>query len=182
MDLGVYDLVLFREGYATIARQITIRPGQVVSMGDRLQPGESVRPEGRATKTHDRRDERVTYEEKRREEIARRDSDGMDDWRERPAAAWKSATGTRMTRKAGRWRGKTASAACASTSSRATPRSTSTAVRRHRRRPARLRVGLRLKPGEHRIAVVRPGHKAEEQEFTVAVGEEVELEFDLESE
>jgi hypothetical protein len=45
----------------------------------------------------------------------------------------------------------------------------------------RARNGLRLEPGEHRIAVVRPGHQAEEQEFTVAAGEEVELEFELDS-
>jgi hypothetical protein len=45
----------------------------------------------------------------------------------------------------------------------------------------RARNGLRLEPGEHRIAVVRPGHQAEEQEFTVAAGQEVELEFELDS-
>ena len=42
---GVYDLVLYRDGYKTIARQITIRPGTVMSVDDRLQPGESTRPE-----------------------------------------------------------------------------------------------------------------------------------------
>ena len=45
----------------------------------------------------------------------------------------------------------------------------------------RSRNGLRLEPGEHRIAVVRPGHQAEEQEFTVAAGQELELEFELDS-
>jgi hypothetical protein len=45
----------------------------------------------------------------------------------------------------------------------------------------RLRNGLRLEPGQHRIAVVRPGHRAEEQEFTVAPGQEVDLDIELES-
>ena len=45
----------------------------------------------------------------------------------------------------------------------------------------RLRNGLRLEPGQHRIAVVRPGHRAKEQEFTVAAGEEVDLDIELEA-
>ena len=183
LDRGVYDLVLFREGYATIARQITIRPGQVVSMGDRLQPGESVRPEDLATKTHDRRDERVTYEEKRREEIARRDSDGMDDWRERARRRMEERD-----RYEDDEEGRPVAGEDGVSRLRLDIEPSDASVYLDGRFVGtgadlqRLRVGLRLEPGEHRIAVVRPGHKAEEQEFTVAVGEEVELEFDLESE
>jgi hypothetical protein len=44
-----------------------------------------------------------------------------------------------------------------------------------------LRGGLAVSPGSHRLAVVRPGHKAVEKELTVKEGEDVRLEIALES-
>lgn len=189
LDRGTYDVVLFREGYKTIARQITIRPGQVISLGDRMQPGESVRPEDLATKTHERRDERISSEEERRDEIARRDRDGMDDWRERAR---------RRMEERDRYEGRD-DAEGRTQAEESDDRASGAGRLRLDIEPSdasvyldgrfvgtasdlqRARNGLRLEPGEHRIAVVRPGHKAEEQEFTVAAGEDVELEFELES-
>jgi hypothetical protein len=181
LDRGVYDVVLFREGYKTIARQVTVRSGQVISMGDRLEPGESVRPQDLATKTHDRRDERVRSEEERREEIARRGDDGMDDWRDRARRRMDERD-----RYEGNDRGQERSDDGAGrvrievepsdASVYLDGRFVGTAIDLQR-----ARNGIRLEPGEHRIAVVRPGHQAEEQEFTVAAGEEVELEFELDS-
>jgi hypothetical protein len=186
MDRGVYDVVLFREGYKTIARQITIRSGQVISMDDRMQPGESVRPQDLATKTHDRRDERIRSEEERRDEIARRGNDGMDDWRDRARRRMEERDryedgdraedrGTPEDRVDGSGRVRL-DVEPSDASVYLDGRFVGTASDLQR-----ARNGLRLEPGEHRIAVVRPGHKAEEQEFTVAAGEEVELEFDLDS-
>lgn len=179
LDRGVYDLVLYREGYETIARQITIRSGQVISIDDRLKPGESVRPEDIATKTHDRRDERVRSEEERREEIARRERDDMDDWRER--ARRRLEERDRYEDEEGRAEEDGSSRLRleiepSDASVYLDGRFVGTGIDLER-----LRNGLRLEPGEHRVAVVRPGRKAEEQQFTVAAGEEVELEFDLES-
>ncbi len=44
---------------------------------------------------------------------------------------------------------------------------------------ARLRAGLIVDPGEHRIEVVRPGRQSEEKSFSVRAGEEVRLEIEL---
>ena len=44
-----------------------------------------------------------------------------------------------------------------------------------------LRGGLAVAPGTHRLAVVRPGHKAVEKDFTVKQGEDVRLDIALES-
>lgn len=187
LDRGTYDVVLFREGYKTIARQITVRSGQVISLGDRMQPGDSVRPEDLVTKTHDRRDERIRSEEERRAEIERGErGDGMDDWRERARrrmeernryedddrdddAGVRGEDGDVI----GRLR---LDVEPEDASVYVDGRFVGTGIDLQR-----LRNGLRLEPGEHRIAVVRPGRKAVEQQFTVAAGEEVELEFDLES-
>lgn len=183
LDRGVYDVVLFREGYKTIARQITIRSGQVISMDDRMQPGESVRPEDLATKTHDRRDERIRSEEERRDEIARRDRDGMDDWRERARRRMEERDryedGGRDEERGAYDDGSGRLHLDVEPSDASVyldGRFVGTGIDLQR-----TRNGLRLEPGEHRIAVVRPGHRAEEQEFTVAAGEEVELEFELDS-
>lgn len=187
LDRGVYDVVLFREGYKTIARQVTIRSGQVISMGDRLEPGESVRPQDLATKTHDRRDERIRSEEERREEIARRGDDGMDDWRERARRRMEErdryeGDDRREDRREERGESEDGTGRVrleiepSDASVYLDGRFVGTALDLQR-----SRNGLRLDPGEHRIAVVRPGHQAEEQEFTVAAGEEVELEFELDS-
>ncbi|HVG07709.1 MAG TPA: PEGA domain-containing protein [Thermoanaerobaculia bacterium] len=191
LDRGVYDVVLFREGYKTIARQVTIRSGQVISMGDRMEPGDSVRPQDLATKTHDRRDERVRSEEERREEIARRGDDGMDDWRDRARRRMEErdryeGDDRRDDRREDRSEERGASEngtgrlrldiEPSDASVYLDGRFVGTALDLQR-----SRNGLRLEPGEHRIAVVRPGRQAEEQEFTVAAGEDVELEFELDS-
>ena len=44
-----------------------------------------------------------------------------------------------------------------------------------------LQAGLPVAPGTHRLAVVRPGHRAVEKEFDVKAGGEIELEIELES-
>jgi len=183
LDRGVYDLALYREGYQTIARQITIRSGQVMSIDDNMKPGESVRPEDLVTKTHDRRDERVRSEEERRDEIARRGDDGMGDWRERARRRMgerdryedDGRSEDRGTTEDGSGRLRL-EIEPSDASVYLDGRFVGTGIDLQR-----ASNGLRLEPGEHRIAVVRPGHQAEEQEFTVAAGQEVELEFELDS-
>jgi hypothetical protein len=202
LDRGVYDLALYREGYTTISRQITIYAGTVISIDDRMQRGNSVKPQDLVTKTHERRDERIRSEDERREEIARRDRDNMEDWRDRARRRMEHDRYDRDDRDnrdgrdgrdddddemededrggnrdgigdAGRLR---VDIVPSDSSVYVDGKFVGTGVDLER-----LRQGLRLEPGEHRIAVVRPGHKSEEQEFNVSPGQEVELEIELES-
>ncbi|HYN22660.1 MAG TPA: PEGA domain-containing protein, partial [Thermoanaerobaculia bacterium] len=177
-----------------IARQITIRPGSVVSIDDRMERGESTRPEDIATTTHERRDERIEFEAKRREELSRRDRDRMEDWRDRARRRMEERdryddddeeredeaedraeerTEERADDGIGRLR---LDILPDDASVYLDGRFVGTGIDLQR-----LRNGLRLEPGQHRIAVVRPGHRAEEQEFTVAPGQEVDLDIELES-
>ncbi len=193
---GTYDVVLFREGYRTVARQISIYPGSVISVDDRLERGESVRPEDLASKTHDRRDERIRSEEERREEIARRGDDRDDDagdWRDwRDRGRYRSGgrgergerEGSERTEEEMRDRGERSDESGARVRLDVEPSDASVYLDgRFVGTGLDLERGtsLRLDPGEHRIAVVRPGHKAEEKEFTIAAGEELELEIELDS-
>jgi hypothetical protein len=191
LDRGVYDLALYRDGYKTIARQITIHEGTVMSVDDRMQRGESVKPQDLVTKTHERRDERIRSEDERREEIARRNDDGMEDWRARARRRMEERGRYESDRDGDRDADRNADRDSegndgggrlrveilpSDASVYLDGRFVGTGVDLER-----LRQGLRVEPGEHRIAVVRPGHKAEEQEFTVSPGQEVELEIELES-
>ena len=46
---GTHQLVFYSDGYHTVAREYTIRPGVVTDVSFRLEPGKSVRPEAFAT-------------------------------------------------------------------------------------------------------------------------------------
>ena len=81
---GTYDVAFYLPGYKTIARQITIYPGSVIDIDDRMEKGNSVRPEDLVTKTHERRDERLRFEHERQERIDRQNGDDDDqDWHDR---------------------------------------------------------------------------------------------------
>jgi PEGA domain len=188
---GTYDLVFYLDGYKTVARQITVYPGTVIDVNDRLEPGDSTRPEDLISKSTERRDERLRYERERREELDRgrrgddRRGDYGEDWRDR------------VRRDRGRYEGQDDG------------RDREDGAREESGRRGRLlldvepedasvyldgrfvgtgtelslmRSGLPVSPGEHKLSIVRPGRRAEEREFTVKAGEEVELEVELESE
>lgn len=186
LEEGTYDLVLYKDGYKTIARQITVLPGVVIEVDHNLEPGESVRPDDLAATSHERRDRRLRYERQARERV--RD---MDDEDENEAEIDDDEAEVEMEAEADDDEGDT---------------------RFQRRRPGdrgdvgrvrlkvepddasiyldgrflgtgaeigRLHSGLILDRGAHRISVVRPGYRSRELSFEVEE-EELELEVSLE--
>jgi PEGA domain len=71
LEKGTYDIVFYKEGYRTLARQVSIYPGLVIKWDDKLEHGQAVRPEDLATKSHERRDSRLQFERDRAEQIDR---------------------------------------------------------------------------------------------------------------
>jgi hypothetical protein len=186
---GTYDLVLFREGYRTIARQVTLYPGVVMAVDDRMEPGESVRPEDLVTKTHDRRDERIRFERERSERIDRgeRGDNDSEDWRNR-RERWRDRDQDRDrddddAEESIRDRG--ADESNGRVRLEIEPEDASVYLDGKfvgtGADLARLRAGLVLDPGKHRLAVVRPGHRSQEMDFDVEAGEELDLEVELEA-
>lgn len=182
LEKGTYDLVLFREGYKTVARQISVYPGVVISVNDRMERGESVRPEDLGPRTHERRDARIRFEEERRGRLEAEERDDRGDWRDRVRSErdrsrddhgdhGHDADGRSSARDSG-WLELDVEPADASVYLDGKFVGTGSEL-------AELRSGLRLEPGRHKLAVVRPGHKAEEREFEVEAGESVELEIEL---
>lgn len=184
---GTYDIVFYLDGYRTIARQITVYPGSVIDIDDRMEPGDSVRPEDLASKTHERRDDRLRYEQERRERIERgddRDSRGTtdEDWRDRVRRE-------RMRDRDDDVRGEDIEEGRPAMGDRGRlhlevdPEDASVYLDGKFVGTGTdlglLRGGLPVSAGEHTLSVVRPGHKSEETEFRVKAGEEVRIEVEL---
>ena len=157
LEKGTYDLVFYRDGYQTLARQYSIYPGLTIDVGDRLSPGESIRPEDLPTKTHERRDARIDEERVRSERIDT-DRERYRDGREagEPSRLILSIEpGDASVYLDGKFIG------------------TADEI-------SRLHRGLMVEAGQHRISVVRPGRRGAEQTITVGPGDEEEVEIQLE--
>lgn len=177
LEKGTYDVVIFHPGFETIARQISIYAGQVIDIEDRMTPGQEVRPEDLVSRSTERRDERLRRDRENEEEVLRREGIGSRESRPRR----ESPVREDRQRDALDARGEPGRAVL-----RVTPDDASVYLDGRflgtGRELARLRSGLIVDAGEHEIEVVRPGHQAETREFTVAAGEEIELELVLEPE
>ncbi|HEY6324420.1 MAG TPA: PEGA domain-containing protein [Thermoanaerobaculia bacterium] len=71
LEKGTYDIVFYKDGYRTLARQVSIYPGLVIKWDDKLEHGQAVRPEDLGTKSHERRDSRLQFERDRAEQLDR---------------------------------------------------------------------------------------------------------------
>jgi hypothetical protein len=170
---GTYDVVFFRDGYRTLARQYSIYGGQVIGVNDRLERGESIRPEDLQSRSTAIRDERMRRNREREEAASRREpwrerDNGYDDDRE--AEDYQEEGGAEMARL------------------RLTvePEDASLYLDGNflgsAREIAQLSAGLVVPSGRHRLEVVRPGYLPEEVTFEGDPGEELELEVSLERE
>jgi hypothetical protein len=167
LEAGTYDIVLYHEGYRTIARQYTVRPGVVIDVQDEMQPGDAVRPEDLPSRSTVNRDERIRRNEERDVEVTQREQDAA-----RRAARVEAGSDRAETEQAvGRiylslW-----------------PDDAAVYLDGHFLGTAgeigQLSAGLVVEPGEHRLEVVHPGFKTEQRTVNVPSGERVEVKFDL---
>jgi PEGA domain len=154
LEKGTYDLVFFKEGYQTLARQYSIYPGIVVDVNDRLVPGESILPEDLVAKSTAIRDERLRRDEERVAEAERRETRRSSSSVSRlhlailpeDAAIYLDSeflgTGFEL---------------------------------------AQLSAGLIVEPGEHVLEVVRPGFASEQRSVNLAPGQQLDLKIELSS-
>lgn len=182
LERGTYDIVFFLDGYKTVARQVSVYPGTVIDFDDRLEPGQSVRPEDLASKSHERRDARERFEQERRERIDRGEDpyDEDESWRDRVSREREDRRdrGEEIEIEEQDGRGEQGRVRLEivpyDSSVYLDGKFVGTADDL-----AKLRNGLQVEPGKHTVAVVRPGRQSVEREFEVEPGEELELEIEL---
>jgi hypothetical protein len=171
---GTYDVVIFAPGFQTISRQYSIYGGLVIDVEDSMVPGQETLPQDLVSKQTVNRDERLRRDRENAEQARAYEESPMRD----------SAAGER---------GEAAGDDSADRlDARGEPGSLKLAIVPDDasvyldgrflgtgRELARLRAGLIVDPGEHRIEVVRPGRQSEEKSFSVRAGEEIRLEIEL---
>lgn len=168
LEEGTYDVVFYRPGFKTLARQYSIYPGLVIDVEDRLERGEAVHPLDLGPETHTRRDERLRREEERRRRLEQDDRGREAEGLGAPGRGeWLDVRG-----EPGRLRLRVSPA---DASIYLDGRFVGTGGDLER-----LRAGLLVDSGHHTLEIVRPGYQGERREVEVTQGEETELSVDLE--
>lgn len=181
LERGTYDLAIYLDGFRTIARQVTIYPGLIIDVEDRMERGESVRPEDLPTRTHVRRDARIREDREREAEVDARDRDYRD-WRARRA---QSAAAARQGDDGAVGEDERSEIAGDSAAVRIEVEPADASVYLDGRfvgtgsELARLPAGIVVEPGDHQLEVVRPGHQPQRRSFAVRAGEALDLEVEL---
>jgi hypothetical protein len=164
LENGTYDIAIYHPGFQTIARQITIYGGQVIDVGDRMTPGQETLPEDLVSKSTVNRDERIRRDRETEEEVEA----GEREWRRQQAEESDELDA----------RGEPGRAIV-----HVTPGDASIYLDGRflgtGHELSRLRSGLIVDPGEHRLEAVRPGHESMNRSFEVDPGEEIELVLEL---
>ena len=186
LEEGSYQLVFYREGRETIAREYRIHPGLVIDVEDRLAQGEATPPEQYfAPRPTPLRDARVRRNEERRREAEREPAD----WRERVersrAERGDDEPGGVEDPRAERGAYGEPGASFGSLRLTVTPADASVYLDGRfigtGEELARLRGGLTVEAGRHVLSAVRPGRAPEEVEIDVEAGEVLELDVALEA-
>ncbi len=168
LEKGTYDVVIFAPGYQTISRQYSIYAGLVIDVEDSMVPGQETLPQDLKARSTEHRDERLRRD--RENEEAPPAIEGR-----RPRAQAENAPDRLDARgEPGRL---VLHVVPDDASVYLDGRFLGTG-----REMARLRSGLIIDPGEHRLEVVRPGRQNGNETFSVGAGEEVRLDIELDEE
>jgi hypothetical protein len=224
LEKGAYDIVFYHDGYKTLARQLTVYPGLVITWDDKMEHGQAVRPEDLPSKSHDRRDARLQYEHDRAEQIDRdngvayqggyppppgsdasaQDNSGWsDNWHDRVNRD-RQGNGNNAPAPQPQSYARPAPAPAPGTPVPAVSNTVQAVPNRAQYGRLHLQVepqdasvyldgrfvgtgsdvggnesGLVLSPGHHKLAVVRPGRRAEERGFDAQLGQDVDLQITL---
>jgi hypothetical protein len=182
LEKGTYDVVFYLPGHRTLARQYSIYPGLVIDVEDRLEKGEAIHPLDLGPRSTERRDARIRSEEEQRLRVERERGEGAErygadrprDWEERAAGAAEEGTSLDARSDPGRLR------------LRILPEDASIYLDGRFLGTAselsRLRAGLIVDPGVHKLEVVRPGHQPEERTIEIESGRELEVDVELDEE
>lgn len=186
---GSYRLVVYHEGYETLAREVRIRPGEIISLKDRMQAGPSKRPEelfAEAERARSPAARRAPAEEGRR--VPYRE----EDWRDRSESPGREPPRAPDVPERDR-RDRDRAAPPLAADQRSDPARLHVVVSPadavvyldgrllgSGEELARLHSDLIVDPGTHSLEVARPGYRTYSIELELEAGELRELRADLE--
>ena len=190
---GAHDVVVYKSGYRTLSRQISVYPGQIFGFNERMERGDAIRPQDLPDRSTSRRDERLRRNREREEAVRER----QERWREERGDDWEDRDDDRD-REGDRWdddedddeevrpapgaRGADGGGDSSRLRLRVTPSDASVYLDGTFVGTAGQvsgSNGMLLPPGNHRLEVVRPGYQPEHRDFDSDPGQELELRIDL---
>jgi hypothetical protein len=178
LEKGTYDVVVYLQGYRTLARQYTIYPGLVIDVEDRLERGEAVHPNDLGPKSHVNRDERLRRDREAEAEALERERE-QERWM--PPGEEPDEWGPRSRRPDSL----DARGEPARVHIEVVPEDASVYLDGRflgtGRELARLRAGLTIDAGHHTLEVVRPGYEPTRRTIEIEAGAEEEIEVELEA-
>ena len=164
LEKGTYDLAVYYEGYETIFRQVSIYPGIVIDVEDRMRRGESVHPDDYGPTSTARRDARI--ERNREKEDAARAAE------DRAREVWTSDSPVAS-----------AGAKVGRLFISVLPPDSAVYLDGHFLGTAgeigQLSAGMVVEPGDHVLELVRPGYETYRKELVVPPGERTTVEIEL---
>ncbi len=171
LEGGLHRLVIYLDGYQTLAKRIQVRAGEVIDLRDRMVPGKSTSPEELLEQTEPRADRGVEGEARRTEPAAVRPRAGRPE-PGRPADVDRvGGLSSDVRRRPARLRLIVEPAdAVVYLDGR---------LLGSGEELDRLHSDLVIDPGPHRLEVTRPGFQTREIEFDAAENQELELEARL---
>jgi hypothetical protein len=168
---GTYDVVFFRPGYTTLARQYTVYPGLIIDVEDRMAPGEATRPEDLVSKSTERREARLQSDREQEAEVEAWERAHRDDWRQRRGGAYSEDA--------------RAESGAARVLLQVEPSDASIYLDERFLGTgddlARLPSGFAIEPGDYELKIVRPGYRPERVTLSVEAGETEAVEVVLET-
>jgi len=206
LEKGTYDIVFYKDGYRTLARQVSIYPGLVIKWDDKLEHGQAVRPEDLPSKSHERRDSRLQFERDRADQIDRQQQmQEPPPYQGQQGGGWNDNWRDLVNHDRGD-RSDNGNTPQRNVQPAPAPGPARVAVTSDQYGRLRMKVqpddasvyldgrfvgtgsdlagneaGLLLSPGHHRVSVVRPGHRAEERDLDAVLGKDVDLTVTLKS-
>lgn len=160
---GTYDVGIFHEGYETIVRQYTIRPGAMIDVEDHMRPGNAIPPDELMTpKSTQVRDARIQRNVEQSAEVDRAEA-AAQDYDDEDRGGSDQQVGRLLL---ALW-----------------PPDAAIYLDGHFLGTAeeigRLSAGLVVEPGEHQLEVVRPGYGTIRRTVDVSAGDKTEVKFEL---
>ncbi|MDA8016626.1 MAG: PEGA domain-containing protein [Thermoanaerobaculia bacterium] len=164
LEKGTYDLAIYAEGYETLFRQVSIYPGIVIDIEDRMRTGPSTHPDDYGPTSTERRDARIARN-REKEEAARAQEATAGE-------AWSSSSPTVA-----------ADADVGRLYVSVLPADAAIYLDGHFLGTAaeigQLSAGIVVEPGDHVIELVRPGYETHRKEIVVPPGERTTVELEL---